>query len=87
MKPGRIIFIAASLVVLAACAKETIRETSAVTGVSSPVTYTATVLASDNALVKTTLVGSDAVGYDVVWSSGDDFRLLYKYGRQYSYLL
>lgn len=85
MKQGRIIFIAAALVMLAACTKETLRETSAGAGVSSPVTYTATALASDNALVKTTLVGSDAVGYDVVWSSGDDFRLLYKYGRQYSY--
>ena len=46
-------------------------------------TITASIVESD--LTKTALSGSDAEGYDVVWSSGDDFRMLYKYGRMYSY--
>ena len=85
MKPGRIIFTAAALAMLAACAKEPLLETRVGAGESAPVTFTAKAEVSDNALTKTTLTGSDAEGYDVVWSSGDDFRLLYKYSRMYSY--
>lgn len=73
------------MVMLAACAKEPLPETTIGTEQSSLVTFTAKASISDNALTKTTLNGSDADGYDVVWSSGDDFRLLYKYSRMYSY--
>ncbi|MCQ2118407.1 MAG: hypothetical protein MJY84_00625 [Bacteroidales bacterium] len=79
------ILLAAILVLLSSCTKETLQETRVGTGQPSPVTFTAKAEVSDNALTKTTLTGSDAEGYDVVWSSGDDFRLLYKYSRMYSY--
>ena len=79
------ILLAAILVLLSSCTKETLQETRVGTGGSAPVTFTAKALISENALTKTTLSGSDAKGYDVVWSSGDAFRLMYKYGRQYSY--
>ena len=79
------ILLAAILVLLSSCTKETLQETRVGTGGSAPVSFTAKALISENALTKTTLSGSDAKGYDVVWSSGDAFRLMYKYGRQYSY--
>lgn len=49
--------------------------------------HTMTVSASieESHSTRTTLTGNDTDGYDVVWSEGDDFRLLYKYSRQYSY--
>ena len=71
------ILLAAILVLLSSCTKEPLQETGAAAGESAPVTFTAKALVGDNALTKTTLRGSDAAGYDVVWSSGDDFRLLY----------
>ena len=81
----RFILLTAALAMLAACTKEPLPETTIGTGQSSTVTFTAKAEVSDNALTKTTLTGSDAEGYDVVWSSGDAFRLMYKYGRYYSY--
>lgn len=68
---------------MAACTKEPLHNE----GIESslPVTFSAKALVDDNASTKTTLSGNDKDGYDVVWSSGDDFRLLYKYSRQYSY--
>ncbi len=40
----------------------------------------------DGDYTKTSLSGNDEDGYDVLWSSGDEFGLIYKYGRQGSYL-
>ena len=40
----------------------------------------------DGDYTRTSLNGSDEDGYDVLWSAGDEIGLIYKYGRQSSYL-
>lgn len=93
MKPGYLLFAACLLLLTQSCHTDIIpdnAETPDGLPQAAGVTYTATAVcdmlnAPSGIPTKTTLDGNDTDGYRVLWSSGDQFRLMYKYSRMYSY--
>lgn len=76
--------ILAALLIVSSCAREVFPEPDKIDA-EAVVTFTAEAIADSGTGVRTTLDGTDAKGYDVLWSDGDRFRLLYKYSKEYSY--